>query len=89
MSHNAAYIGFVYTSLSLKDHRDGWLQREGGMGGVKDGDHGSICGLRVPGRVGGMEGELCPAYKHGLGDVVLVVVGISQFVCLFYTLQLG
>lgn len=31
--------------------------REGGfvgvVGGVKDGDHGSICGLRVPGGWGG------------------------------------
>lgn len=64
------------------------------MGGVKDGDHGSICGLRVPGvGCGGVWREsFVPAYKHGLGDVVLVVVvvvGIGQFVCLFCTLPLG
>lgn len=60
VSHNAAHIGFVYTSLSLNDHRDGWLQRGGERGGlgagggggvweVKDGDRGSVCELRVPG----------------------------------------
>lgn len=29
MPYNAAYIGFVYTSLGLKGHRDGWWWREG------------------------------------------------------------
>lgn len=27
--YNAAYIGFVYTSLGLKGHHNGWCQREG------------------------------------------------------------
>lgn len=40
VSHNAAHIGFVYTSLSLKDHRDGWLQRGGGLGGAVGGGIG-------------------------------------------------
>lgn len=57
MSHNAAYIGFVYTSLSLKDHRDGWLQRGGGwMGGVRRGGQRRGSWLRLwaegPGWVG-------------------------------------
>lgn len=29
MPYNAAYIGFVYTSLGLKGHHNGWWQREG------------------------------------------------------------
>ena len=27
--YNAVYIGFVYTSLGLKGHHDGWWWREG------------------------------------------------------------
>lgn len=29
MPYNAAYIGFVYTSLGLKGHHNGWWEREG------------------------------------------------------------
>lgn len=48
--HNAVYIGFVYTSLGLKGHRDGWWEREGQRW------------LHL--ESGSTEGELCPSLEH-------------------------
>lgn len=48
--HNAVYIGFVYTSLGLKGHRDGWWEREGQRW------------LHL--ESGSTEGELCTSLVH-------------------------
>lgn len=49
--------------LASKTTAAGGCRGRGARGGVKDGDHGSVCGLRAPGAGGwgrGMEGRALP-----------------------------
>lgn len=70
--------------LASKTTAAGGCRGRGARGGVKDGDHGSVCGLRAPGAGGwgrGMEGRALPMLIN-MGWV-MVVVGVGQCVRLF------
>lgn len=60
--YNAVYIGFVYTSLGLKGHHNGWWEREGQ-------NHGSLLHLQN----GSMEGDshISSECKHKVSRLIL------------------